>query len=281
MINEHQILVVIKLLIRAIRDGNETLIRALREQTKADLEAKDRSQSVIVAIAEQRSVQQNSQQNKSHHLQKINLGVQIALCAFTALAFGAAAYYACVAKGTLEKISEQTRLMQEEVEAVSGAIVTKEFRASGDERMRVTVLMNNRGKTNATALHADFRLVKFSFANSAPIKNSPDWNFVFSAITMLPDKPIERGIDIALTRTDVDNAKRLQEAIRITGSFSYFDGFSQITDDEVCFYLIGPVEFRNKSGLVSQTMGAASIACDDLPRIRAEYEQTRKNIAAQ
>ena len=241
---------------------------------------------VVTERIQPEKTQSTTDQADNYKLQKKSINVQRALCVFTALAFGAAAYYAFVAAqqrdamtATLCEIQRQTNLMQREVEASSSAFVAREFRASWRNRMLITALLNNRGKSPATSVTGNFVLVKFSLDGSSSVIGKPkSWEFNVPG-SMLPDTPVDRNIEFDISDTDFMKAKMMREAVRITGTFEYFNGFRELTDS-VCYYLLGPIEFRNKTGQLQQTIGPNSVACDDLARIMTDYSQIRQDIAS-
>ncbi len=262
-------------LLRGIRDSLIAIqkeIHSIRDQQERNNEnAKPPAQPPILRAELQiperaeRSNQTNS--NRDHR-------TQVWLTVGTWLAFIAAAIYAGVAKGQLEKMRQQTELIQREVEATAAAVITREFRASWGKHMRVTLLMNNRGKTTASSVHGSFKLVRFSLTKKAAV-DSAEWPFPMNGVTLIPDRPAERGVDVELRQEDLTSANKMEEAIRLTGTFGYFNGFRNVPEESVCYYLLGPMTFTNKGGSV-QTNGPITISCDDLPRIQADIRDQMK-----
>jgi hypothetical protein len=69
-------------------------------------------------------------------------------------------------------------------------------------------------------------------------------------------------------------------AIKVTGAFTYFNGFDN-KSDSVCIFVLGGVDFRDKLGAVRQSQGPTVITCDGLPAQIGSFRETQKFISAQ
>lgn len=264
-----------KALRESVRDIQQDIHAIRNQQEQNNQHGQPRTPPPVLQAELQipESVERGNQarDDRTHHL-------QLWLCVGTWLAFAAAAIYAGIAACQLSKTSEQTKLMQQEVEATSSAFIGREFRANWRDHMLITALLNNRGKSPATAVHGNFVLVKFSLDNKSAVGNPQSWDFTVLE-TMLPDTPVDRSIEFDVSAAVTRNARMMREAIRLTGTFGYFNGFREISEP-ICYYLLGPIEFRNKAGQVQQTNGPTSVACDDLTRVMDDNAQSRQDIAS-
>lgn len=229
--------------------------------------------------------EEDKRENRAY--QRRNLGIQIVLTLGTWAAFGAAAYYAHTAKQqwrtmnqTYEKIQRQTDLMQTEVEGSMAAVITKDFRATWGDRTYLSVIMANRGRLDASSIHGDIQVDKISLPNEKPTGAVlPKWAFDITELDGSPDAQAVRGIYLDVSPNDLEASSDMREAIKVTGTITYFNGFRN-KSDSVCYYILSTLEFRNKSGAVQQTFGSSRAACDDFPRLMADDLKIKKDISS-
>lgn len=183
------------------------------------------------------------------------------------------------AHGTLTQIQQQTALMQQQVEAALAAIITKQFRVAWPEQAYVSIILDNKGKVIASDIHADFHLTEVSLRDQRTIGNAlPNWAFTIPEIAPSLDLPLERGTYLNIPQEEFKQHP-MQEAIMLTGTFTYFNGFRKKTDP-VCYYILGTVEFKNKMGAVQQSTGPSVLKCDELSAQVAWYLQIQRDIGA-
>jgi hypothetical protein len=233
------------------------------------------------------AAESRAQGNQSNTFQNRSIRVQWCLFWATFAAFAAAAIYAGIANqqrqtmdNTFSEVEKQTRLMQREVEGATAALVTIQFRALWQERSYLSVIMLNRGRSTAFNIHADLKAVVISLPSEKSLNRIPplEWKVNITDFDPLPDS-IERGIYLDLASSDLRAGRSMGEAIKLTGTFTYYNGFRP-TSQPICYYMLSPVDFRNKLGFVVQSYGAASIACDDFPVQSATYRRLIKDTAS-
>jgi hypothetical protein len=194
-------------------------------------------------------------------------------------------WYACEARkqrvtmdNTFNEAHQQTILLQQQVEGATAAVITKQPTVSWPDRAYISVILNNRGKTIATDIHADLRLDRISLPDEKVIGGLPGFSFAISELRPDPeDTPITRGVHLNILQNEF--TRTMQQAIKITGTFTYFNGF-RTKPESVCYYAFGVTEFRNKAGVVQQSMGAHAIACDELTSQLDWYRQNARDIGA-
>lgn len=183
------------------------------------------------------------------------------------------------AHDTLGQIQQQTALMQQQVEGAMAAIITKQFRITWPRQAYLSVILDNRGRSIGSDIHADFRLARVSLRDQKVIGDAlPNWEFSISEMGPSLDLPVERGIYLIVSEEEL-RGHPMPRAIKLTGTFTYVNGFRK-KSESVCYYVLGAAEFRNKLGAVQQTQGPSVITCDGLPAQVAAYLQTQKDIGA-
>jgi hypothetical protein len=141
--------------------------------------------------------------------------------------------------------------------------------------MRCPVLEGS--TTAASDIYADFHLTEISLPDQKAIGDPlPNWQFSVPEITPSLDLPIERGTYLKISQDEL-KGRPMPRAIKLTGTFTYFNGFRR-KPEPVCFYVLGRVEFTNKLGALQQSSGPTVIICDGLPAQIASYLQTQKDI---
>jgi hypothetical protein len=148
---EREIIAALRTIVRSVKDSSEALIAAINNQTQSDIEGRDQPRTITVVHDNEQEAQRDTQHNQNHTLQKWGLRVQVALCVFTALAFGAAAYYASIAKGQKETMNGQLSVMDKtfkEVEkqtraASEAASAAREANRLTEESLRGRIVMKN------------------------------------------------------------------------------------------------------------------------------------------
>jgi hypothetical protein len=102
--------------LRRLSDSIQQQVNTTRDAKPANQEQTQTPPpiSVVQPITVKKDAYESEQDNKRHWQ---TFGVQIALTVFTALAFGAAAYYACYAKKQWKQMTESNRLTRQSIEA--------------------------------------------------------------------------------------------------------------------------------------------------------------------
>jgi len=175
------------------------------------------------------------------------------------------------------EMRQQTALMQKQLEAATAAIITRQFRITWPTKQAyLSVILDNRGKAAGTDIHADFQLIRVSLPDGKAIgKPLPNWAFAISEIESSPVLPKERGIPLDIGLEDLSGIG-IPKAIRLTGTFSYFNGFRK-DSESACYYILGEVHFLDKLGKVGQSGGSTVVACDSLSAQIAWYRTNEAN----
>jgi hypothetical protein len=207
------------------------------------------------------------------------------LSALTLVLLGFTVYYAQrqwqEMNGTLCEMRQQTALLQQQVEAATAAIVTKQFRITWPTKQAyLSVILNNRGRVAGTKIHADLHLTRVSLPKETMLGPPlPNWQIDVPEIESSPDLPTERGIYLNISPDELKGTG-IPKALKIKGTFTYFNGFRN-ESEQACYYAIGSVEFKNKLGDVKQSQGPSIITCDGLPAQIAWFLDTKNTIEKQ
>jgi hypothetical protein len=119
-------------------------------------------------IPEAEKTKQRKREDRAH-------GVQVWLASVTTLAFIAAAIYAGVAACQLKATRQQTLLLQQQLEAATACIMSREFRITWPDHKEaayLSIIMQNKGKVTCSSISADFQMSELQLPG-ASWKNSP------------------------------------------------------------------------------------------------------------
>jgi hypothetical protein len=189
--------------------------------------------------------------------------------------------YAHITSQMWGEMQQQTALLKRQTEASLQAIITKQFRLTWPEkRAYLSVILDNRGKVIASDISANLKLFKVSLPDRKVMANLPDWRIDHPQILPSPDLPIEKGIYVDVSQEELTGHQGMPRGIKIMGDFTYLNGFS-VVSYPICIYVLGSVEFRDKSGVVKQSSGPFVVTCDSLTPQIAYYIETGKSIAQQ
>jgi len=276
-----------------LSDAVNNQVNATREANQdRDKQSCPEPKSVLITIAERVEVKKcAADARQDGEYQTRSLRWQIALTLFTAGAFAAATYYACVARQqrdtmdkTLTQMQQQTGLLQTQVEAAMGAVLFKQFRISwpAPQSAHLSVILDNRGRVAASKISGVVEIMEASLPKDKLIKAYPDWHFVTSDLNPSPELPHETGTDLLISQDDLKGSDGMPKVLRLSGQISYFNGFSQKTD-VICLYLIGEAEFRDKTGVVRETRpaGTTDVSCGSLPALIGDYRQESERVLGQ
>jgi hypothetical protein len=176
------------------------------------------------------------------------------------------------------QIKQQTQLLQTQVEASMSAMVSKQFRLNWPEPSRayLSLILDNRGRSIASDVRAKINVSEVSvFNENTAIAQFPDW--AFSVREMNPsegDYILEHGTHLRLS----EERFAWPDAIKLTGTVTYFNGFS-VRTDELCVYIPGQMTFRDKAGKVQNTYPPNPLGCGQLPPQIAFWRSTQKQVS--
>jgi hypothetical protein len=170
--------------------------------------------------------------------------------------------------------------MQTEVEGSMAAVITKDFRATWQDQTYLSVIMANRGRVDASNIHGDIQVTKIFLPSEKTTENTLlKWAFDIPELDASPDAQAVRGIYLAMSTKDLEASSDMREAIKLTGTITYFNGFHN-KSDSICYYILGTLEFINKSGAVQETFGSSRASCDDFPRLMADDLKINRDIGS-
>lgn len=213
--------------------------------------------------------------------------LMIALSALTLILLGFTVHYAkkqwMAMNDTYKQMSQQTTLLQEQVEASMSATLSKQFKISWPDKNQgyLSVVLINRGRTDAKNVRGNIKISEVSIPNKRVIvKNFPSWKFLVPSVSYSQDFPSEEGISLPITSETMKGTYGMpRAALKLTGTVIYFNGFRDRTDD-LCYYVLGAFEFRDKSGAVGQFGAENVITCGALPSQVSWFRTTQANAGA-
>lgn len=205
----------------------------------------------------------------------------------TWLAFIAASIYAWLAhdqlhtmNDTYKQMRSQTHLMETQVEAATAAIIFKQFRISWPESNRayLSVILDNRGRVEASKIQGRISIAEVSIRNGKEIsKHFPVWKFAPQNLAPSAELPLEVGAYLDISPKSLRGTDGVPNALKLTGTFTYFNGFRQRVDG-LCYYILGTAEFRNKSGILKESIGSTVITCGALPAELGSLREIQRSV---
>lgn len=170
--------------------------------------------------------------------------------------------------------------MRREVEALTGALLNIDVESTWDNQAYISVNIANRGRANANKIHWESQMQRVSLPSRTTIGEPISWNFDIPELDYLPSTYVLRGKYVSMSPKELTAFVDLREAIKVTGAIRYYNGFESRSID-TCYYIFGPVEYKNKAGRDVQGGTAPRSTCDDFDRLFFDMMKTKKSIAAQ
>jgi hypothetical protein len=273
---------------REVQQASDKQESAVRNAANACGE-KEREQRITIAravIGASRTVPEyeKTQRRKEHSLQWKMLWVTLFAAVAAAAAAVGAIYYAGIAARQLDttnktycEMRQQTEMFHRQLEATTAAIITRQFRMTWPtKQVFLSVIVNNRGRVAGTKIQAHFHLAKVSLPTERVIGAAlPDWEFAIPEIEAAPEVPPEIGIFLNIGKEEL-NGIGIPKAIKLTGTFSYFNGFHDHSES-VCYYILGGEQLLEANGTVYQSsQPGAVVSCDGLPAQIAWYRDAEE-----
>ena len=285
--------------------GIQKQIGSIRDQQgAANQQQQQREKHPQILNAELRIPEAEQQEKRTND--KKHYRVQVAIAIATSLAFLAAGIYAGIAgyqafltrriihdnqsafEKTLCEMRAQTKasqdqadLFKQQLSGTLGAVIKRQFTIVWPSRKAyLTAVLSNRGKTIASNVKGRLKLDVGYIQNGEFIgEYSAPWNFDAPEVFPDPEMPTEIGTYLNLSEEAFSSKSEIPKAIKVTGGFSYFNGF-RMQSRSVCYYVMGRMMFYNKRGEWQATLGGESIPCDELAaelagfgRAKQQYEQ--------
>ena len=207
---------------------------------------------VITQPSDAELQQRNANQQGADRFQRRSLIVQWSLFLATLSAFGAAAYYAHIAE-------EQTTLLRQQLIGSQGATVTLTLSLYPNNMLSVN--FDQRGTVAAKNVCLAFQAVR---------KTIPDLTNIEPPISgtacepVLSDRVARAPQEFALpglTPAAMEEIRKTQQTVMVTGEFSYDNGFGDVARESVCQYWL--------SGIPDKTVpeGGANefVTCGEFP----------------
>ncbi len=150
--------------------------------------------------------------------------------------------------------------MQQQLEGTMAAILKVDMNINLDNKTAQVNLMNI-GHVIARDVHATLRVVKRILPSEKEIGTSEPFNFTLPEIALTQDTYQQRERPISLSAQEIDAIRDTREAIRLEGTITYFNGFTQTTI-QVCY---APLEshVKNKSGKELSSSYNSQIPCEE------------------
>jgi anti-sigma-K factor RskA len=274
--------------LQKINDRIQSHENAVRDTAKAY--EKQQPPSVVVNVPERVSVkkdEEDSKQDSVYHSR--NFWVQVALTAFTAAAFAAAAYYACIAKrqwktmndtykeiqqqtiaaqSTLAEVQQQTKMIRQQLIGTSAASIDIQVEILEDASSgpRIDFRLLNIGHVIASNIRVKTEVQEIELPSMRLIREAGSFNFTVPEL--IPQtRQIAFGQNIRwdshshyleISKDLLNLIYETKRSFRIKGVLSYYDGFQE-EQIPVCYALIGAQTLIKK-----RLMEHATVRCEDV-----------------
>jgi hypothetical protein len=254
-------------LMRSLRDRLQNIeqeIRSIRDSQERQEHQRDIQPVWINPIL----AKHNEAEANSATYHKKNYSVQNSLRWATWCAFVAAAVYAGIAalqKNTMDKTLTESRhiteLTKKSLRAVSAGIVASGVGFTQGAGV-VNVTFQNVGKGNVWNLRGSYKIIRESIPAERLI-----WTSETQTVThriLIPNQgPNNFTILPSYAKSDLDKFTKFAEGVKVSGEFSYNDGFEDIGSEQFCWIAIN----------------ANTIPCNELPiRLRINSDPFCLNV---
>jgi len=175
---------------------------------------------VITELDGAQEAKRNAENSKHHKLQQKALWVQVALCIATIAAFGAAAYYAVVAQGTLDEMHIQNVAQERAILSVDGKPIPLR---GGD----VGLTIRNQGRMAATVTKISMKYEQFR-SNSLSLLRQKEET---TRLTVTSEQPVT----LSFTPPEIARISKGEGYyIRLDINVFYDDGFGNTRHIRPC-----------------------------------------------
>jgi hypothetical protein len=262
---------------------------ATSSENTSDNQAKKTTTKVISVIAEPSNTEKAdraAEQEKNYRYQRIGLRIQGALCFFTALAFGAAAYYAYVAKSqectmasTLAEVRKQNELSLQQIKGTQAAMVHM-LLGIGRNPYRLTVQASNSGHVIANKIVAH---IIVTIRELPGRKQKARFEFDWGPETLAPAGDINpigptqksKSFDIpGYDEAAIESARLFRWTMRVESAFSYENGFGDKLSSSNCVDMVA-VGYTSADPEQAQV---GQVNCDDFESTVATTLKNKKAV---
>jgi hypothetical protein len=244
--------------IQSVHDQNE----ARHKQHEAE---RALSKSVVEIDAEKHEKPTPERDGQANN--NFDRGIQLALAIGTWLAFGAAAYYACIASGQLRTMNEtygqvekQTRVLQQQLSGTQGAVLRLETEMLWDG---FHIVITNLRPVSAQHINGKIEITRISLPGLNPIGTPRD---IAIDIPVVPSDSTGQfnktySIPFGWREKRWEKAESPPVTFTVAVDFSYEDGFTNVVKSRSCDAWMPVFAIRNKKG--GTVNGGGFYPCDD------------------
>jgi hypothetical protein len=180
----------------------------------------------------------DADQEKNYRLQRWGVRVQIGLFLATLAAFGAAVWYANIARqqqgsmeGALIQAKRANDLNERLIKGTYGVTFDPE---AGFADGILTLIFTNKGKVSSARLEASAKVTPESIPGYVPMREPQSVALSATQIAEGRSASLEKHLE-GFTKADTDRMARWKEAISIEGTITYDNGFGDEVSSTFCF----------------------------------------------
>lgn len=251
-----------KRLIEALSVHSSTVEEGFKSQERAIRDAANEAQEklgevpcsiteTIQRVADEQGEYEKAQRNKDYRQQSVIVVAACWTALFTALAFGAAAYYAHIARRQLDQMIMQYPTLKESADAAKdSADLARQVTESTQQAQveancgpsielgnsyAVTCSLGNLGKSFAKKVRGEFRISVESYPSRKVIRELPILQLTVAQLGPVGGSASTASGSVVINGLDVQMIKDGKRAVSVSGSFSFDNGYGTTLSQSFCW----------------------------------------------